>query len=67
MQERIARPIAIPWPLIIAALVALWGLFVLGFDQGQTLAFVQGDSAYAMNLIHELVHDARHATGFPCH
>ena len=67
MREHVARPVAFPWPLAVAALLALWGLFVLGFDQGQTLAFVQGDTAYQLNLIHELVHDARHATGFPCH
>ena len=67
MREHLARPIAAPWPLAVAALLALWGLFVVGFDQGQTLALVQGDAAYQMNLIHELVHDARHAAGFPCH
>jgi hypothetical protein len=67
MREIVARPIVVPWHLALAALLALAGLFVLGFDQGQTLAFVQGDSAYQLNLIHELVHDARHAAGFPCH
>jgi uncharacterized membrane protein SpoIIM required for sporulation len=67
MREHIARPVAFPWPLAVAALLALLGLFVLGFDQGQTLAFVQGDVAYQLNLIHELVHDARHAAAFPCH
>ena len=41
--------------------------FVLGLDQGQTLSLWQGDAAYQVNLIHELVHDARHAAGFPCH
>jgi hypothetical protein len=48
-------------------LLALLGLFVLGLDQGQTLALWQGDAAYQANLIHELVHDARHVAGFPCH
>ncbi len=67
MIEQMARPVRFPWPIAVAALLALLGLFVLGFDQGQTLAFAQGDSAYQMNLIHELVHDARHAAGFPCH
>jgi hypothetical protein len=56
-----------PRAALVAALLALWGLFVLGFDQGQTLALAQGDTAYQLNLIHELVHDARHAAGFPCH
>ncbi|HEY7067840.1 MAG TPA: CbtB-domain containing protein [Chloroflexota bacterium] len=62
-----ARPTAVPWRIALLALLALWGLFVLGFDQGQTLALAQGDTAYQMNVIHELVHDARHAAGFPCH
>jgi uncharacterized membrane protein SpoIIM required for sporulation len=67
MRELVARPVGIPWHLGVAALLAFVGLFVLGFDQGQTLAFVQGDVAYQLNLIHELVHDTRHAAGFPCH
>jgi hypothetical protein len=67
MLEHVARPVAFPWSLAVAALLALLGLFILGFDQGQTLALAQGDSAYQWNLIHELVHDARHAAGFPCH
>jgi cobalt transporter subunit CbtB len=28
---------------------------------------VQGPAAFDVNLIHEAVHDARHAAGFPCH
>ena len=67
MREQTARPVAVPWVLALAMALALWGLFVLGFDQGQTLALVQGDTAYQLNLIHELLHDARHAAGFPCH
>ena len=67
MREQTARPVAFPWLLALAMELALWGLFVLGFDQGQTLALVQGDTAYQLNLIHELLHDARHAAGFPCH
>ena len=67
MREIAARPVVVPWQLALAALLVLAVLFVLGFDQGRTLAFVQGDSAYQLNLIHELVHDARHAAGFPCH
>ncbi len=67
MHAQVARPVPVPWPLIVAACLALWGLFVLGFDQGQTLALAQGDAAYQWNLVHELVHDARHAAGFPCH
>ena len=67
MDAYVARPSASLAPLALAALLALWGLFVLGIDQGQMLAITQGDAAYQLNLIHELVHDARHAAGFPCH
>ena len=67
MQAHVARPAGFPRAAVIAAALALVGLFVLAFDQGQTLALAQGDTAYQLNLIHELVHDARHAAGFPCH
>ena len=50
-----------------AALAALGLFYVLAFDQGLLLSLMQGDTAYAQNFIHELVHDARHAAGFPCH
>ena len=56
-----------PWPLVGLGMLALLGLFALGLDQGQILSLWQGDAAYQMNLLHELVHDARHAAGFPCH
>jgi cobalt transporter subunit CbtB len=52
------------------ALIGLLGLaafYVLAFDQGLLLSLMQGDLAYAQNLIHETLHDARHAAGFPCH
>ena len=67
MREIIAAPVAVPWYLVGAALLALALLYILAFDQGLLLSVVQGDYAYQMNLIHELVHDARHAAGFPCH
>jgi hypothetical protein len=52
---------------ILLALLALLALYVLGLDQGQLLSLVQGSVAFDQNLIHEAVHDARHAAGFPCH
>jgi hypothetical protein len=67
MHVEALHPVAPVWPLAGAVLLALGGLFVLGFDQGQVLAIAQGDTAYHVNLIHELVHDARHAAGLPCH
>ena len=50
---------------VIAAAAALYAL--LAFDQGHLLSLVQGQTAFDTNFIHELVHDARHLAGFPCH
>ncbi len=48
-------------------LLGAFGLYVLALDQGFLLSLVQGASAFDMNLIHEALHDARHAAGIPCH
>jgi Probable cobalt transporter subunit (CbtB) len=53
--------------LLAAAAAALFTLYLGAVDQGQVLAFVQGQVAFEQNLLHELVHDARHVAGFPCH
>lgn len=42
-------------------------LYIVGLDQGLLLSLVQGELAFDQNLIHELVHDARHTAAFPCH
>jgi hypothetical protein len=55
------------WRIGLVIAMALLGLFALGFDQGQLLSVALGDASYQLNLLHELMHDARHATGFPCH
>lgn len=55
------------WVLTALILLAIFGLYVLALDQGFLLSLVQGAPAFDMNLIHEAVHDARHAAGFPCH
>ena len=56
------RGAALPLLALAAAL-----LYVLAVDQGALLSLVQGSAAFDQNFIHELVHDARHAAGFPCH
>jgi hypothetical protein len=56
-----------PAPLLVAVSAALFALYVGAIDQGHLLAFVQGQVAFDQNLLHELVHDARHVAGFPCH
>lgn len=55
------------WVLTGWILLAIFGLYVLALDQGLLLSLIQGAPAFDMNLIHEAVHDARHAAGFPCH
>jgi hypothetical protein len=48
-------------------LLGLFTLYVVALDQGFLLSVIQGPAAFDMNLIHEAVHDARHAAGYPCH
>lgn len=48
-------------------LAALLVFYALAFDQGLLLSVLQGDRAFELNFLHELLHDARHAAGFPCH
>lgn len=47
--------------------LGLFGLYLVGLDQGYLFSLVQGAAAFDQNLIHEAIHDARHAAGFPCH
>ena len=49
------------------ALIFVFGLFVVGFDQGHIFSLVMGEQAFDEMYIHELTHDMRHAAGFPCH
>ena len=53
--------------IAVLALVFVFGLFVVGFDQGHIFSLVMGEQAFNEMLIHELTHDMRHAAGFPCH
>jgi hypothetical protein len=55
------------WVVMGVMLVSLFGLYVLALDQGWLLSWFQGAQAFDLNFIHELVHDTRHAAGFPCH
>ncbi|MGH2822038.1 MAG: CbtB domain-containing protein [Thermoleophilaceae bacterium] len=47
--------------------VALFMIFAVGYDQGQTLSVFMGKLASANNYLHEFFHDGRHLLGFPCH
>jgi hypothetical protein len=56
------------WLILSGALgLGLLMLYAVGFDQGFLLSFFQGHAAYQLNMIHELIHDSRHITAFPCH
>lgn len=47
------------WTWLLAA-VATFALYLLALDNGLVLA-------QAAEVVHELVHDARHFVGVPCH
>ena len=53
--------------IIILSIVCVFGLFIVGYDQGHIFSIAQGEQAYVDQFIHELTHDIRHAAGFPCH
>ena len=53
--------------LLSVAVLGVFFLYLVGFDQGYLFAIFQGHSALVQNMLHELVHDARHSAAFPCH
>jgi hypothetical protein len=53
--------------VVILAIVFVFGLFFVGYDQGHLFSIVLGEQAFEDLYIHELTHDMRHAAGFPCH
>ncbi len=55
------------WVLTGMLVLGIVALYVLALDEGFLLSLVQGARAFDMNLLHEFVHDARHAASFPCH
>jgi len=55
------------WVPMGLVLLSLFAWYTLALDQGWLLSWFQGVQAFDLNVIHELVHDTRHAAGFPCH
>lgn len=55
--------------IAIGALVGvlLFGMFVVGYDQGHLFSLAEGQKAFDIKWMHEFYHDMRHAAGFPCH
>ncbi len=67
-KEIVISKSAVPKLAIVAlAAIFVFGMFVVGYDQGHLLSVVFGEQAYVDMYIHELTHDMRHAAGFPCH
>ncbi len=55
------------YAIVLLAVVFVFGLFLVGFDQGHIFSITLGEQAFEDLYIHELTHDMRHAAGFPCH
>jgi len=53
--------------IVVLAFVFIFGLFIVGYDQGHIFSVVQGEQAFVDQFLHEFSHDLRHAAGFPCH
>ena len=51
----------------ILAFVAIFSIYIVGYDQGHLFSVVQGRGAFDTMWLHEFTHDIRHAAGFPCH
>ncbi|NMJ87442.1 MAG: CbtB-domain containing protein [Thaumarchaeota archaeon] len=51
----------------ILSAVFLFGMFIVGYDQGHLFSVVVGEQAFDDLYLHELYHDLRHVSGFPCH
>jgi hypothetical protein len=47
--------------------IMIFGMFIVGYDQGHLFSLVQGDQAFDTMWMHEFYHDMRHSAGFPCH
>ena len=53
--------------IVVLTFVFIFGLFIVGYDQGHIFSVVQGEQAFVDQFLHEFSHDLRHAAGFPCH
>jgi hypothetical protein len=53
--------------IAVLVLIAIFSLYIVGYDQGQLFSLAQGSEAYQTMWLHEFTHDIRHAAGFPCH
>ena len=47
--------------------IMIFGMFIVGYDQGHLFSLAQGDQAFDTMWMHEFYHDMGHSAGFPCH
>jgi hypothetical protein len=47
--------------------IMIFGMFIVGYDQGHLFNLAQGDQAFDTMWMHEFYHDMGHSAGFPCH
>jgi len=67
-DQRVVEKDGIPKVSIaVLAIIAIFSVYIVGYDQGQLFSLVQGSEAYDTMWLHEFTHDIRHAAGFPCH
>jgi hypothetical protein len=66
---QILKEASYPSRVAIGVLLAvlLFGMFIVGYDQGHLFSLVEGQEAFDDMWMHEFYHDLRHAAGFPCH
>jgi len=68
LDQKVIQKDRIPkMSIAILAIIAIFSIYVVGYDQGQLFSLVQGTEAFDTMWIHEFTHDIRHASGFPCH
>lgn len=68
LDQKVIQKDRIPkMSIAILAIIAIFSIYVVGYDQGQLFSLVQGTEAFDTMWLHEFTHDVRHASGFPCH
>jgi hypothetical protein len=69
INMQILKESSSPSRIAVGVLLAilLFGMFIVGYDQGHLFSLAEGQEAFDNMWMHELYHDLRHAAGFPCH
>ena len=68
LDQKVIQEDRIPkMSIAILAIIAIFSVYLVGYDQGQLFSLVQGTEAFDTMWLHEFTHDIRHAAGFPCH